>query len=155
MTGGLNGVAQASQKEYTILRMRCYIIVVGTLFSVAAGFSQQVGAGVIEFRNEAMRNAVQRALEAPLVPPVTQTPGMFRSAFLTGSQPAFQSALRNGPGADASPRILLLQSATVCAIPLVEAHGKPTNDHNAVPPNRPRIDAGMAVLPPIPVCPKP
>ena len=112
--------------------MRSYVIVAGALFSVVAAVAQVPGPNVVP--NEAINGAVWRALALPVIPPVT------------GSKTVFRAPLVNGPQT-------VLMAPEICAVPLVETRGTPTNDRIAGRVPDPRIDPKMAVAPRIPACP--
>jgi hypothetical protein len=104
--------------------MRCYKIVAGTLFSVAALFAQQTGSNVIP--KGAMIGAIQRALTGPNLPLITRSPLLFRGA----------------------------PTSSVCVVPLRETSGTPTRDLIAPLFPSPQIDPHLTVAPRVPVCPQ-
>jgi hypothetical protein len=113
--------------------MRCYMVLAGTLFSVAAALAQQTGPNVVP--NGAINGAVRRALHLPVIPP----PGPVRTTF---SAPLI-----------ANRNINLIEPAPLCAIPLLEAKPAPTNDRIDGHTPDPHIDPRMAKAPRVPACP--
>jgi hypothetical protein len=108
--------------------MGSYRFLAGALLSVAAVFPQQPGSNIVP--DEAMRGAVNRALGNPLPPALT--PG--RATYF--NIPNYPMSVKMAAGRvltsqsqrpQVTERLMLLQDKT-CAVPLLEAKGKDTND---------------------------
>jgi hypothetical protein len=114
--------------------MRCYLVLVGTLFGVTAALAQQTGPNVVP--NGAINGAVRRAFQFPVIPP----PGPIKTTF-------------RAPLVANRATINLLKPAPICAIPLLEAKGTPTHDHINMRAPDTQIDPRMARAPAVPACP--
>ena len=110
-----------------------YLMFAGTLFSVAAGLAQSPEPNVVPQEN--MNNAIQRAVGRAV------TPG-----YVVPGTP--QKSPRNPIIFRGRP----VPVSTICAIPLLEAKGKPTNDRIARPGKGSAIDPKMAAAPRVPAC---
>lgn len=116
--------------------MRCYLIVAGTLLSMGVAFTQQTDSNPRKLNvvpQEAMNEAIYRALARPKpMAPLRAAPRIVR------------------PGQ--SQIDLLMPKA--CAVPLLDARGKPTGDRMSRSVNK-GTDPRIVVPPPVPACPKP
>ena len=98
-------------------------------FGVVGALGQQVDQSAWNvIRNEAMRNAVARALSVPSLPPASPRQSLFFKAPDT------------------------LTSQAVCVIPLEKAHETPTNDKIVGVNPSPIIDSAMAKAIGMPAC---
>jgi hypothetical protein len=122
--------------------MRCYQLLAGTLLSVAVAFAQAPGTNIIP--DDAVRGAVNRAASTMVVIPNYPMNAAVGRALNSPKLP---------PLSNRRTIFVAKPPLTTCAVPLLEAHGKKTNDRMARPTKAPEIDLKMAVAPPIPACP--
>ncbi len=101
--------------------MRRYVIAAVALLSAGAVSGQQ---NIVP--PKAMNRAVQRALMAPVIPPISPVKQIFSTNRLTPD---------------------------ICAIPLIKAKTPPTNDRIGIRHTSPLLDPMMVQKPAIPACP--
>jgi hypothetical protein len=137
LQGCPEGLRTSGQRNRIRLRMRFYVVfyvVITGVIACVAALAQNSGSNVVP--KDAQMGAFRRAFTGPALPKVNSRAMIFR-VKPTGSQVPQKLDLR----------------ATVCAIPLLEAHGAQTNDRITRPFGGPEIDPKMAVAPAVPACP--
>ena len=117
------------------------MIAAGTLFSVASLFAQQPKDTQV-YTNEAMRQAVQRALASKALE-AARNQSLFPGLAGAAPQAAPNQFSLHGP-----------PQSTLCAIPLLSVEGVRTNDAIAHPGLTASLDSKMAVAPRVPACPR-
>jgi hypothetical protein len=130
--------------------MGSYRLLAGALLSVAAVYAQQPGSNIVP--DEAMRGAVNRALGNPLPPPLT--PGRatyFVIPPLSVKMAAGRALTSQSQRPQVTERLMMLQEKN-CAVPLLEAKGKETNDRISHPVKNPDIDPRIRAKPRAPAC---